>query len=141
MATWLLKTEPGEYAFDDLQADGSTVWDGVSNNTALIHLRAMKKGDEAIIYHSGNQKRIAGLARITRSAYEDPANPGQTKDGAPKFAVVELKPLRPATRSITLCDLKADKRFAQFDLVRLPRLSVMPVPPNLESPLKALAGL
>lgn len=141
MTTWLLKSEPDVYSYDDLKRDGKTVWDGVANNTALIHLRAMRKGDEALIYHTGNEKRIAGLAKVVSGPYEDPAKPGQTKDGLPKFAVVDLKPAKAAKEALTLADLKADKRFEGFDLVRLPRLSVMPVPEKLDALIRELAGL
>jgi predicted RNA-binding protein with PUA-like domain len=141
MPTYLLKTEPTDYAYDDLVHDKETVWDGVANNAALIHLRAMQKGDEALIYHTGNEKRIAGLATVTKSAYEDPNNPGQTRDGAPKFAVVDLKPLKAATETVTLADIKADPRFKDFDLVRQGRLSAMPVPAQLDEALRAMAGL
>lgn len=141
MTTWLLKSEPDVYSYDDLKRDGQTVWDGVANNTALIHLRAMRKGDVALIYHTGNEKRITGLAKVVSAPYEDPKKPGQTKDGQPKFAVVDLKPSKAAKNTLTLADLKADKRFEGFDLIRLPRLSVMPVPEKLDALIRELAGL
>lgn len=141
MATFLLKTEPGDYAYDDLVRDKSTTWDGVTNNAALAHLRTARKGDEALIYHTGDEKRIVGLAAITSAPHEDPANPGTTKDGAPKFAVVDLKPKKRAKTPITLAQLKADKRFSDFALVKQPRLSIMPVPPKLDALLREMAGL
>jgi predicted RNA-binding protein with PUA-like domain len=141
MTTYLLKTEPNDYAYDDLVREKKTIWDGVANNAALIHLRAMKKGDEALIYHTGSEKRITGLASVVSNPYEDPQNPGETKDGAPKFAVVDIKPVKAATKKATLADIKADPRFEGFDLVRQPRLSVMPVPAKLDKALRKMAGL
>jgi predicted RNA-binding protein with PUA-like domain len=96
MATYLLKTEPSEFSFADLVAKGSCTWDGVSNATALIHLRAMKSGDEALIYHTGDEKSIVGVAKVTKGGYEDPKQPGKNDRGEPKFAVVDLKPLKAA---------------------------------------------
>jgi predicted RNA-binding protein with PUA-like domain len=141
MTTYLLKTEPDAYSYDDLVREKSTVWDGVRNNQALIHLRAMRKGDEAFIYHTGNEKRIAGLAKVTSDAFEDPTDPGTNAKDEPKWAVVKLTALRAAKKQVTLKDIKADARFNGFDLVRLPRLSVMPVPEKLDKTLRELAGL
>jgi len=141
MATYLIKSEPSEYAYADLEREGRTVWSGVTNNAALMHLRAMRKGDEAIFYHSGPQKRIAGLASVVADPSEDPDRPGTNAKGEPKFAVVEIKPAGPASGTATLADIKADARFAEFALVKQPRLSVMPVPPDIAAALKALAGL
>jgi predicted RNA-binding protein with PUA-like domain len=94
MATFLLKTEPGTYSFDDLVRDKKATWDGVKNAAALIAIRSMKKGDEAFIYHTGDEKAIVGTAIVTRGAYEDPKNPGLNAKNEPKFAVVDLKPGR-----------------------------------------------
>lgn len=141
MPTYLLKTEPAAYSFADLVRDKHTTWDGVANPGALIHLRAMRKGDEALIYHTGSEKRIAGLALVTKSAHEDPNNPGKTPNGAPRFAVVDLKPKHAATKPATLATIKADPRFKDFALVRQGRLSVMPVPDELDNALRAMAGL
>lgn len=141
MTTFLLKTEPDDYAYDDLVRDGGTVWDGVKNNAALIHLRAMRRGDEALIYHTGKEKRIAGLASVVSNPYEDPKNPGENKEGDPRFAVVNLKPRKAATKEAMLADIKADKRFEGFDLVRQPRLSVMAVPAKLDRALRGMAGV
>jgi predicted RNA-binding protein with PUA-like domain len=141
MPTYLLKTEPSEYAFADLQRDGKTIWSGISNAAALIHLRSMKKGDEAFIYHTGNDKAIVGLAQVVSNPFEDPEQPGQTPDGQPKFAVVELKALRPARSPLTLARIKADGRFKSFQLVTHPRLSVIPVPPAIDAALRAMSGL
>lgn len=121
MAHWLLKTEPGTYSYDTLEKDGKTVWDGVSNNLALQFIRQMKKGDLAFIYHSGDEKQIVGIAEITSNAYPDP----KQKDG--KLVVFDLKAKSKVKRPVTLAEIKADSFFADFHLVRMSRLSVMPV--------------
>jgi len=118
---WLVKTEPDEYAYDDLERDGRGVWDGVRNATALGHLRRFAAGDEVLVYHSGRQRAIVGVARVARGPYPDP----QHDD--PKLVVVDLVPVRRLRRPVTLAEIKADPAFAQFDLVRISRLSVMPV--------------
>jgi predicted RNA-binding protein with PUA-like domain len=118
---WLLKTEPSTYSYDDLERDRSGVWDGVANPVALKHLRAMAVGDECLIYHTGDQKRIVGMARVTKAAYPDP------KQSDPKLVVVDLVPVKRVPRPVTLREVKASELFAGWDLVRLPRLSVMPV--------------
>lgn len=141
MATYLLKTEPGDYSFDDLVRDGRATWDGVTNNAALACLRTMKKGDEAFIYHTGDEKAIVGMAGVARGAYEDPDNPGVTAKGEPKFAVVDLKPGKRAKTPVTLAQVKGDARFAAFPLVTQGRLSVMAVPPDLERILRQMTGL
>jgi len=119
--TWLIKSEPSTYSFADLQRDGSTRWDGVSSAAALIHLRGMKNGDEALFYHSGDQRAIVGIVRIASDPYPDPA----LQD--PRRVVVDLIPLRALTHSISLGSIKGDRRLAKFPLVRISRLSVMPV--------------
>lgn len=141
MPTYLLKTEPGDYSFADLLRDGRTTWTGVSNPAALGHLRRMRRGDEAFIYHTGSEKAVVGLARVVAGPREDPDRPGTTPDGLPKFAVVDLEPLRPAPTPVTLATIRADARFKAFDLVRQSRLSVMPVPPDLDRALRAMTGL
>jgi predicted RNA-binding protein with PUA-like domain len=118
---WLLKTEPSTYSFADLQRDRKTTWDGVSNPVALKHLAAMKQGDEAFIYHTGKEKAIIGIARVTKSAYPDP------KLSDPKQVVVDLEPVAKLANPVALKSVKADRRFMDFALVRLSRLSVMPV--------------
>lgn len=118
-AHWLLKTEPEKYSFADLTRDGSTVWDGVRNNQAALYLKAMKVGDEAIIYHSQSDKAAVGIARITREAFLDPSDP------AGRFVAVEIAPVRPLKRPVELAELKAElpglAMFRQF------RLSVSPL--------------
>ena len=141
MPTFLLKTEPGDYSFADLQRDKKVAWTGVSNNAALAALRSMKKGDEAFIYHTGDEKAIVGLAQITSAPYADPQQPGTTPDGKPKFAVVDLKPLKPAKSALALAQFKADPRFKDFVLVKQSRLSVMPVPADLDKVIRTLTGL
>lgn len=143
MATWLLKSEPDVYSYDDLVRDGHTVWDGVNNPAANIHLRAMKPGDQAFIYHTGDERRVAGIAEVVSAAYEDPKNPGLNGKGDIARPVVELEPLKPAKKSLTLDDIKKDARYAVegFELVRLPRLSVMPVPTEVVRMIKADAGI
>jgi predicted RNA-binding protein with PUA-like domain len=141
MSTFLVKTEPGDYSFADLVKDKRTVWSGVSNPAALSHLRSVRKGDEVLIYHTGDEKAIVGLAQALGGPYEDPKRKGLTDEGAPKFAVIDLAPLRAAKNPVPLSQVKADARFKDFALVRQGRLSVMPVPPALDNALRALAGL
>ncbi len=121
MGYWLLKTEPSVYSFDDLQKDGKTVWDGVTNNIALKHLRSVKKGDQVLIYHTGDEKQIVGIAQAVSEPYPDP----DMKN--PKLVVVNLMSKRKLRRPVTLAEMKSRKEFSGFELVRLPRLSVMPV--------------
>jgi len=120
-AYWLLKTEPGEYSFDQLVVDRRTVWDGVANNLALKYLRNMKVGDKAFIYHTGTERAIVGIAEIISNPYRDP----ESKD--PKRVVVNLKPDRKLPYPVPLSEIKNNKTFKDFDLVKLSQLSVMPV--------------
>jgi predicted RNA-binding protein with PUA-like domain len=121
--------------------DAGTTWDGVTNAAALIALRAMKKGDEAFVYHTGDERAIVGLAVVTKGAYEDPKNPGLNTRGEPKNAVVDLKPVKAAKTPVSLETIKGDKRFASFPLVKIGRLSVMAVDPTLDRALRSMAGL
>lgn len=116
---WLLKTEPSTYSWDDLVREKTAVWDGVSNPVALRNLAAMKPGDDALIYHTGDEKAVVGLARVTKAAYPDP----KAKD--PKLLVVELTPVRPLSKQVTLAAIKADALFKDSPLVRQGRLSVV----------------
>jgi predicted RNA-binding protein with PUA-like domain len=118
---WLLKTEPSTYSFADLEREKRAVWDGVANALALKHLRSMKRGDLAFIYHTGDEKQIVGIAEVTSDPYPD------RKENDPKLAVVDLKPLERLLRPVTLAEVKASKEFQDFELVRMGRLSVMPV--------------
>ena len=122
---FLLKTEPGDYSFDDLDRDGATVWDGVRNYAALKHMREAREGDMALIYHTGKERAAVGIARITSDAYPDP------RDGDPKFVVFDIEPVERLERPVPLSEVKDDPTFADFDLVRQARLSAMPVPPEL----------
>jgi len=122
VARWLLKTEPDCYSWDDLMRDKRAVWDGVSNALALKHIRSMKKGDEAMIYHTGGERAVIGIAEVVAGPHADP------KEEDERLAVVDLKPKRKLARPVTLDDIKADKTFAGWDLLRIGRLSVVPVP-------------
>ena len=121
MAHWILKTEPSEYGFSDLVRDRRTRWEGVSNPVALKHLRSMLEGDEALIYHTGNEKSLIGLARIASAPYPDPSG----KD--PRLVGVDVEARGPLPRHVTLAEIKADPAFKDLGLVRVPRLSVVPV--------------
>ena len=118
MAYWLMKSEPGSYSWQQLVQDKATEWDGVRNPTARIHLKAMKKGDEAFFYHSGDERQVVGIMRVTREAQPDP------KDA--NWVSVAVEPVRPFG-PVTLRAVKAEPRLAKMELVRLSRLSVSPV--------------
>ncbi|HYL98625.1 MAG TPA: EVE domain-containing protein [Blastocatellia bacterium] len=135
VAGWLLKTEPTHYSYSDLEKEGKTTWDGVTNNLALSNIRRIKKGDSLIIYHTGEEKAIAGLAEAISQAYPDP------KANDPKIVVVDIKAKKKAARRITLADVKKLPDLASSPLVRLPRLSVMPLTGKEWKKLTELAGL
>ena len=118
---WLFKEEPSNYSFDQFSKDRGTSWAGVKNPLAQKHLRSVKKGDRVFYYHTGNEKAIVGVARATSDPYPDP------KDKTGKLYVVDVAPVQPMKRPVTLAEIKASKAFASFPLTRLPRLSVMPV--------------
>ena len=118
MAHWLMKSESGVYSWDDLVRDKATEWDGVRNPTARIHLRAMKTGDEVFFYHSGDERQVVGIMRVTREARPDP------KDA--NWVSVAVEPVRPVA-PVTLKQIKAEPSLAKMELVRLSRLSVSPV--------------
>lgn len=120
---WLLKTEPSDYSYDDLENDVSTIWDGVGNNLALMHMREVRKGDRAFIYHTGRERRIVGIAKVISDAYPDP------EYDDPKRVVFDIEVDERLQSPVTLSDVKDDPDFSEWDLVRNPRLSVMPVPP------------
>ena len=119
MAFWLFKQEPGCYSYADLEKDGTTVWDGVSNALAQKHLRAVKAGDKAFFYHTGDEKAVVGVMQIVA----DPRPAAENE----KHVVVEVKPVRRMKNPVTLATIKADEAFADWELVRQSRLSVMPV--------------
>ncbi len=118
---WLLKEEPSHYSFDELVTDKKTVWSGVRNPVAQKHLRSIKKGDRIFFYHTGDEKSVIGIAKALGDAYPDP------EDTAGKASVVDVGPVKKLPRPVTLAEIKADKSFADFPLVRISRLSVMPV--------------
>jgi predicted RNA-binding protein with PUA-like domain len=118
---WLLKSDPETYSFADLERDGKTRWDGVSNALALKHIRSMHPGDSALIYHTGDEKAIVGTAEITSEPYSDP------KQNDPRLTVVDLKAGSRLARTVPLAEIKKQAAFKDFALVRMPRLSVMPV--------------
>ena len=122
MNHWLVKSDPDEYAFADLVRDGQTRWSGVGNALALRHLGAMRPDDSVFVYESGKVRAVVGLARVVSQPYPDPDL------DEPRRLVVELAAAGPLVRPVTLAELKADPTLRDFDLVRLPRLSVMPVP-------------
>lgn len=119
MNYWLLKTEPDTFSWDDLTRDKKATWDGVRNFQARSNLKAMKKGDWAFIYHTGEDKSVIGISEITREAYPDP------QDG--EWVVVDLKPVKKLKSSVTLAAVKKNKKLADMMLVRSARLSVQPV--------------
>ena len=121
MAYWLAKSEPSVYSYDQLVKDKHTVWDGVRNYAARLHLRGMKKGDQVLFYHSNEGTAIVGIAKVAKEAYQDPS----TTDEA--WVAVDLKPFKKLKKPVTLAQVKADKRLADTALVRLGRLSVQPV--------------
>jgi predicted RNA-binding protein with PUA-like domain len=118
MAYWLMKSEPESYSWADLVRDGCTEWDGVRNNAARLHLKAMKAGDEAFFYHSMSDKAVVGIMRIAREAQPDPKDPN--------WVAVRVEPVRPLT-PVTLAEIKAEPRLAKMELIRQSRLSVAPV--------------
>jgi len=121
MKYWLVKSEPGTYSWDDLCRDGRTAWDGVRNFQARNNLRAMRPGDLALFYHSVNERRVAGVARVVSEAYPDPS----AREG--DWSVVDVEPAYALARAVTLDDVKADKELRDMVLVRQSRLSVQPV--------------
>ncbi|MGN6392585.1 MAG: EVE domain-containing protein [Gemmatimonadales bacterium] len=129
---WILKTDADTYTFDQLVQERRTVWDGVSNALALKHIRSMAKGDQAFIYHSGDEKALVGLARIVSDPYPDPKNASLT--------VIDLEAGDRLPRPITLAEVKADPAFAELGLVRMSRLSVIPVPGDQWTRLLRMAG-
>ena len=118
---WLVKEEPSNYAFATLIKDGKTVWAGVKNPLAQKHLRSMAKGDRVFYYHTGNEKAVVGIARTISAPYPD------STDKTGKLVVVDLAPVKALRQPVTLAAIKADPFFSDFALVRMPRLSVMPV--------------
>lgn len=135
MAFWILKTDADTYPFDRLQREQRTVWDGVTNALALKHIRSMAAGDTALIYHSNVGKELVGLARIVSAPYPDP----KSKD--PKLVVVDLEADRRLPKPVTLAAIKADPAFSDLGLVRMSRLSVIPVPVEHWGALLRMGGI
>jgi predicted RNA-binding protein with PUA-like domain len=119
VANWLMKSEPETYSWADLTRDGGTEWDGVRNNAARLHLKAMKNGDEAFFYHSMSDKAVVGIMRVVREAQPDPKDPD--------WVSVRVEPMETLPRPVTLAEIKAEPRLAKMELIRQSRLSVAPV--------------
>jgi len=128
---WLFKEEPSHYSFAQLQKDGRTVWSGVRNALAQKHLHSVRKGDRIFYYHTGDEKAIVGIARAAGDAYAE--------SDVPSLAVVDVVPVRPLPRPVSLAEIKSSGRFASFPLVRVPRLSVMPVSDEEWESIQAMA--
>jgi predicted RNA-binding protein with PUA-like domain len=131
---WLLKTEPGEYAFADLVRDGTVPWDGVRNAAAQKNMRAMAVGDRCVIYHTGGERSAVGLAEVVRAAYPDPT------DASGRWCLVDVRAGAPLARPVPLATLRADARFAASPLLRQGRLSVVPLTAAEWDALLALGG-
>lgn len=134
MANWLVKSEPNTYSFSDLERDGRTVWDGVRNNAAALHLKAMRVGDEVLVYHSQEGLAVVGVARVVREAFPDASDP------AGRFVAVELASVRPLKRPVTLQEMKATPALCALEMIRQGRLSVSPVRPEEWATILKLAG-
>src|SRR3954468_10976887 len=132
MAYWLMKSEPESYGWADLVRDGATEWDGVRNNAARLHLKAMKPGDEAFFYHSMSDKAVVGIMRVTRAAEPDPK--------APDWVRVRVEPVRPLPRPVTLAEIKAEPRLARMGRPRRSRLSVARVTDEKGKVVLEMAG-
>jgi predicted RNA-binding protein with PUA-like domain len=131
---WLMKEEPSNYNYDDLARDGRTSWTGVRNPLAQKHLRSIRDGDRIFFYHTGNEKAVVGIARASGAAYPDPA------DKTGKLYAVDVEPVKKLASAVTLAAIKADKAFATFPLVRMSRLSVMPVTEVEWRRIESMAG-
>lgn len=121
---WLVKSEPAKYAFADLQRDGKTVWDGVRNHAAALHLKAMKVGDQVLCYHSQEGLAVVGIAEVVKAAFPDVTDP------TGRFVAVELAPVRALKRQVTLQEMKANPALSALEMIRQGRLSVSPVRPE-----------
>lgn len=134
MAYWLAKSEPSVYSYDQLVKDKQTVWDGVRNYAARLHLRGMKKGDEVLFYHSNEGTAIVGIAKVAKEAYQDPSTDNDA------WVAVDLKAHKKLKNPVNLAQVKADKRLANMALVRLGRLSVQPVTDDEWKIIMEMAG-
>ena len=131
---WLFKEEPTHYSFDALAKDKKAVWSGVRNPLAQKHLHSVRKGDRIFYYHTGDEKAVVGIAKALSAAYPDP------DDASGKYVAVDVAPVKPLPRPVTLAEIKADAAFKDFPLVRIARLSVMPVTDAEWARLEAMAG-
>ncbi|MDP8963352.1 MAG: EVE domain-containing protein [Cyanobacteriota bacterium] len=134
MTYWLLKSEPQDYSYTDLKQAERTVWNGVKNPLALKYLRTMQPTDEALFYHTGKERQVVGIAQILSLPYPDPALDD------PKLVVVDIRAVRSLPQPVTLAQIKQSGNFADFDLIRLPRLSVVPVSAEYWQQILQLAG-
>jgi predicted RNA-binding protein with PUA-like domain len=132
VSRWLMKSEPESYSWSDLVRDGGTEWDGVRNNAARLHLRAMKEGDEAFFYHSMSDKAVVGMMRIARGARPDPKDPD--------WVSVRVEPIAPLAKPVTLAQIKAEPKLAMMELIRQSRLSVAPVRDEEWATILKMAG-
>lgn len=135
MAHWLLKSEPFKYSWDQMVKDGRTHWDGVRNHQAALNLKTMKVDDEAFFYHSNEGKEIVGIVKIAREAYPDPG------DEAGRFVMVDVAPVGPVKRAVTLAEMKAEPKLADLALIRQSRLSVVPVSDGHCDIIMGMAGM
>ena len=133
-AHWLVKSEPYKYPFEQLAKDKRTTWDGVRNFEARNNLRAMKKGDLVLFYHSNEGKEIVGVAKVVREAYADPTAEGED------WSVVDIAPLKALKTPVTLATIKSDEELAEMQLLRRSRLSVVPVTPAQFARVLSLSG-
>jgi predicted RNA-binding protein with PUA-like domain len=133
MPQWLVKEEPEHYSYDQLVKDGKTVWAGVKNPLAQKHLRSIKRGDRIFYYHTGKEKAVVAIASAAGDAYPEPKDPSE------KSYVVDVTPVKKLARPVTLAEIKADRAFADFLLVRMSRLSVMPVTDEQWKRIEALS--
>ena len=131
---FLMKEEPTSYSYDAFAKDRGTTWTGVKNPLAQKHLRSIRKGDLVFYYHTGDEKQIVGIAKAASDAYPDPA------DNTGKAHVVDLVPVKKLKRPVTLAEIKADKRFKDFPLTYMPRLSVMPVDQDTWDAILSMSG-
>lgn len=131
---WIVKTEPSTYSYDQLERDKRAVWDGVRNNLALKHLRQMNPGDRVLVYHTGDEKAVVGVAEVVSEPYTDP------KQRDAKLTVVDLKAAGRLPRPVPLAEIKKDRAFADLGLVRMGRLSVMPAAADQFKRLLAMGG-
>jgi predicted RNA-binding protein with PUA-like domain len=135
MAYWLMKAEPNDYSFEDLERDGVTAWDGVHSHQAARNMRQMRRGDHVFFYRSVQDPAVVGVMEIAREAYEDPDDPRKS------FVLVDVKPVQKVTREVTLKDIKDEPKLSHLALVRQSRLSVSPVDPDAWRLICRMAGL